>query len=95
MNTLPLDCPWCGRANDTHEGAAPGEQPTAGAVSVCWKCGNLGVFDQSPLGPLTIRRPTDDEMREMLADPNVRAALAAHRGGGTPLDVVDNYRRNL
>lgn len=95
MADLPLTCPWCGRENDTHAGATPDAQPEPGAVSLCWLCGNLAMYDRSPLGPLTMRRPTDVEMRDILADDSVRAALAAHSGGGAPSRVIENFRRNL
>jgi hypothetical protein len=70
-------CPSCGYVTDATTGLfdlAPDATPTDGAVSVCIRCGTIGVFTGAGL---EVRRATAEEKGEMLADPRVRAAVAA------------------
>lgn len=78
-----IACLSCG---ETIDGAAPVDQdaddpaaPAPGAVSLCFYCGNLAVFELHPVGYLYLRPPTDDERTAMLADPQIVRAMAGVR----------------
>lgn len=53
-----------------------GRLPAAGAVSLCFGCGQLAVFTGRGL---EVRAVTPDELGELVARPDVQAALAAWR----------------
>lgn len=85
---LPATCPSCGKANDCHDCTTdPGATPEPGDVTLCWYCGQLGIYTEAG-----IRLPTDDELAELLSDQGVLDAIAAFTvttlAGGTPLDMV-------
>lgn len=58
---FPMHCPHCGRLNDVHGGHE--EPPTVGALSVCFGCEGVSVFETGPFG-LTVRPATPAEMAE-------------------------------
>jgi hypothetical protein len=68
-------CPACQAANDGYTGTNGADTPEPGAVGICSYCATLAVYDTMPAGYLGLRRPTQGELREMLADDNVRNAL--------------------
>lgn len=85
-------CLSCGETIDGAQHATgPGTAPTAGAVSLCFYCGNLTVFEQHALGYLYLRPPTDAERAEMLRDTEIVRAIAAvrafHEGENAALHV--------
>lgn len=78
-NRLPLVCLGCGLVNDGHQGPESTDVPEAGDVSVCFTCGALAMYDVDALGLLTLRLPTDAELADLEADPQlqtVRHAIA-------------------
>jgi hypothetical protein len=82
-------CPWCGKRNDMHHNMdAPGV-PKPDDVSLCWGCHRPSVYGH--LGGL--RRPTEDEQREIDADPNVQRALRTMAAAVDPADAVNRTRR--
>lgn len=70
-HTRPLHCPYCRRVHELSNGA-PGTRPKPGDVSLCWGCGEVGIFTDDG-----IRRPTPEERAEILTDPQVKTARAA------------------
>lgn len=69
------DCPNCGRPNEAFQYMGAGNPaPVEGNVSICWGCKEPSIFtdDQGHL-----RKATDDERRDILSDPDVKAALYA------------------
>lgn len=54
-------CPHCGVDSDTHAHALEEREPHRGAVSICWHCLGMAMFDQGPLGNLILRAPTEPE----------------------------------
>jgi hypothetical protein len=48
-------------------------------VSVCFYCAAVGLFPES-IEADTMRRPTEAELAELLADPDVEAAVGAVLG---------------
>lgn len=75
MRTTRADNPcWnCREPNDAISDVEGEKKPKAGDVGMCLACGAPGVFTET----LAIRRPTDDEMKQILQDPNVLRYLAA------------------
>lgn len=68
-------CPYCRRDNDlvTGVGDARGTTPHEGAVSVCIVCAGVGIFTGEGY---EVRPPTAEELREVMADPEIREAIA-------------------
>lgn len=75
-----LSCPSCGHVNDAATGLGTEFEPSAGAASICISCAAIGVFTGDGVNT---RRPSDDERRQIEADPQVRRAVA----------VVKQYNR--
>lgn len=72
-------CTSCGHAFEL--ASSPGRpdlKPSAGAVSVCIRCGNVDLFTENGItGQLSLRPPAANERSEILADPDVVAAVGA------------------
>lgn len=80
---LDMQCPHCGKHNDMHDTPDGSEKtPQTGDVSICIRCGDLGVFD---LKAGRIRKPTPRESREFADDPEIQDARRAWR-------AMDRYR---
>ena len=78
MSPTWTTCPYCGERCDAHaEVADPAAQPRDGDCSVCFGCGEVAVYFAITPSVLALRQPTQDERRELLADPDVRRARAA------------------
>lgn len=77
---LRTKCPWCEYVFDDQAaiGGDGPRQPTAGSISVCIACGQLGVYADDMLG-LRIRKPTEEEQAELDADPMLQQVRAAWR----------------
>jgi hypothetical protein len=71
---IDLKCVHCGRVNELHTGAGHDDPPGDGDLSVCIECGAMAFFD---FQAKCLRAPSEDEMRELLADPIVRRVLRA------------------
>lgn len=66
-------CPQCGYGQD-HASSIDGDQdPKAGDVALCMKCGDATLFTAD----LRHRRPTPAEQRQIDAQDDVRRARAA------------------
>lgn len=67
--TPPNACPYCNAPNDgwTSTEGAHVERPQAGAVSLCFMCGGLCVYEDET----TLRKATDEESAAWDADPLV------------------------
>lgn len=65
-------CPFCGQQNEMASGVAgaKGKRPGNGSVSLCMRCGELAVFDDT--APTGVRKPTDDEYTELGNDLTIR-----------------------
>lgn len=87
-------CPHCGRQNDGHAGPDPSDEPSGDDVGLCFRCGGLFAFVETPFG-LSSRKFTPEELREVMAVPQIQAALASHAAGGGLDLVIKNYRSNL
>lgn len=74
----PFPCWHCGYVIDASTNTAEDAPvPAAGDVSMCLSCGALGFYATGPIGLLTVRPATVDEVDELRRDPQVRRALAA------------------
>ena len=64
-------CPHCKRRAHL-AGEMDGEtiEPAAGDCTLCIKCGEWSIFTEN----LQMRKPTEDEARELASDDNVREA---------------------
>lgn len=88
MKTHRLDnaiqCPACGAELSGALNTTSDDRPRDGDPSLCFNCRALLVYSGSPANSL--RRPTDDEERQFLADVNVQRAIWAigqtHRARG-------------
>jgi hypothetical protein len=72
---VPQPCLGCGKILDTSSPAGNQERPHEGALSICWDCGHVQVFDEN----LRFRPPTDDEIVEIAGHPAMVAALNIRR----------------
>jgi hypothetical protein len=67
-------CLHCGRPNNATwalEGTR--ERPSPGDVTMCEECGGWSFFDDE----LKLRKPTEEEAKEMANDPDIQRATAA------------------
>ena len=69
-------CPCCGVRNNAHDAPDPAARPVDGDVSVCFSCREPMFFTLSA-GRLGLRRPSERERAELLADPRIQRARAA------------------
>jgi hypothetical protein len=60
-------CPYCARPYNRHRTIEGQGAPEPGDVSICIGCGEVCIFNES----LRLRRPTQAERRDALADRNV------------------------
>jgi hypothetical protein len=69
-------CPYCGLTNDRASDPTGDAVPKRGDISVCIRCGGVGLFTRS----LRVRKPSPAELAEAMANPKVRRLQAAIRG---------------
>jgi Zn ribbon nucleic-acid-binding protein len=68
----PLNtCPYCGHRHDRATIPIGDAAPKRGDVSVCIRCGGVGVFTRA----LRMRKPLPGEIAEMAADPELGPLL--------------------
>lgn len=73
--TGDLMCPACHRVNDMAFNPNDGGMlPHDGAVSICIRCSYVSIFTLTG-GMLGLRRPTEEEAREIAADERVQEVL--------------------
>jgi len=87
------NCAVCGRPQQLVDGAQPNlnEAPTDGAVMICWRCNGISLWDGASHG--RTRLPTSEELTEIMADPDVRAALQISTTSSTPSEAVRRINR--
>ena len=66
-------CASCGADNDAATDPLREFAPMPGDVSICLKCGHLGIFD----GEMQVRDPTSEEMYELAGHPEILRMQAA------------------
>lgn len=79
----PMRCPACDAELNGAFNTETDRRPRPGDRTFCLDCRAILLFDGDEKA-LTLRRPTDDEERELLADPRIQriaAAIRAVRGG--------------
>lgn len=76
-------CPHCGVANDRHTGLE-GTAPSEGAVAICWRCKELSIF----LADGSQRKPSHEELVELMRNRRVRKALEHIRADPDPLTAM-------
>lgn len=74
----PLSCRICGYGltNATFMGLKD-RKPDTGSVSICADCGELSIFQISPLGQVSLLEPTMEELATIRRDPKTSRLLAA------------------
>lgn len=77
MTTTVFDhqCPYCGVMNQAATGRE-GTTPRDGSIALCWDCREPSVFVINDM-VRTVRKPSEEEREEILADPAVKQARAA------------------
>lgn len=71
-------CPFCGQAHTAMSDATDhGHVPQPGSVSLCINCGKIGLIDAADDDRLVVRKPTEAEQRDLMADQSIINALAA------------------
>jgi len=66
----PVRCPWCKtRLDAATDPFGDSAKPEAGDATLCIKCGKFSLF----LGASELRKPTHDEMQELMRSPEVMA----------------------
>lgn len=67
-------CPWCGTVQTKATGLDPRSNaaPVADDVSICVACARPALFTGAGL---EIRRPSPDELADIMANPDVLAAV--------------------
>lgn len=81
-----MNCPHCRREHDVHAAARKGTVPKDGDISMCYGCGLLAFYVGNP--PTELRKPTSDELTDLLADPGVQSAIMAYHGREGGLEGV-------
>lgn len=87
-------CPHCGRNNQRTRNTQGDDedQPVTGDLSLCWHCRNVAIFIDSPHG-LSLRLPTDEELSEIMSDPDVREVLNISAESYTPSAALNLMRQ--
>jgi hypothetical protein len=75
--TGAMVCPGCGTRLDAHLSTQPGcAAPAPDDATVCAYCSTVAIYTTTG-GQLALRRPTDAELDELLADPEITRAIHA------------------
>lgn len=83
------DCPHCGRENDQHSGINTDEQPDEGSVSLCWGCREPSLFT----GDGSLRKPTEQERTELLAEPEIKTIRYAMLEAQRPTEAKEMFQK--
>lgn len=82
-------CPYCGRQNLLATGLNTPEPPSEGAVNLCWRCREPSLFQAD----LSLRKATDDERADIMADPDVKQALYVMTESTRPSEAEKMFER--
>lgn len=86
-------CPTCSRLNPLHSSVSGKSiNPSNGDVSLCYGCHTPAIYQLQPFGQLRLRACTDDELAELLADPDIADAIAAMRTTGHVDGAIAQFR---
>ncbi len=86
-NEVP--CPHCGAPLDWHSRRGDVVRPKPKDRTLCFRCGGISVFVDSPLGlGLVLRKATDKEIGALRADEHVRRLRAARMESYTPQEAL-------
>lgn len=90
MSTTEVDsvCPYCGRQNTLASGMNVDEPPDEGSVNLCWRCREPSLFTADG----SLRKPTDEERADIMADPDVKRALYAMTESTRPKEALSMYK---
>jgi hypothetical protein len=55
-------CPYCDYEFELATGVGHDQPPSSGDMSICIRCGSLGLFTVSDTGVLGVRKPSKDEL---------------------------------
>lgn len=84
-----VPCPYCGQPNNGQTNTDGGDaSPVAGAASICWNCIQISIYELGPLG-LMLRKPTEDEQREIATDEYIQQAVSVIADSSTPFHAVE------
>lgn len=83
---MKIDCPYCGRENDSHAPTDdPEDIPEDGDVSICWGCLNLSIFTEGG----SIRPTSPEEDADLRSKPDIQDALMVLSKSPTPSAAAD------
>jgi hypothetical protein len=71
-----MHCIGCGRPNDGALEMQDGGRPEPEDAAICISCGTISIYTEV-MGKLAFRHPTEEELKELLAQENVRKAIWA------------------
>lgn len=81
----PAVCPWCDRCHEIHSSNRGDDvQPKEGDISLCYGCRKPGIYQADG----SIRKPSDVEAADILADPGIRQTLGALAESYTPREAI-------
>ena len=87
-----LTCPYCERENDTHAPTGQdNEGPADGDVSICWKCHNIGIFEENGT---SVRRTSPEEDVKLRQDEHILNALMVVKKAPGPTAAADLLRHH-
>jgi len=84
-------CPFCEFPLDGASQVNGDNLPKPRDVSVCYKCGNISVFDDD----LNLRRPTPKEEREFESDQTIIETQKAVFRAAVAFDLLKNFKSNI
>lgn len=67
---MAMQCPICLSYHEAAANTMDQRMPVNGDVSLCIVCGGISVYDSSL--PFLLRHPSDAELAEFMADPNIK-----------------------
>jgi len=80
---LATTCPHCNKFQDQATGKK-NTRPRPGDVSICWKCFELGIYEQD----LSLRKPSEIELQELLENPSIKEALRVTKNSNRPTEAM-------
>ena len=87
LDMPPTGCPYCGAVVDMASNVGGTDRPAEGDATICLYCREVSVFDKN----LLLRRPSEDERSELLANPDIQRVLRVVEEV-VPLDLRPPHR---